>query len=185
MAGMSLRAIPLWNTALSMSVLSRNNVRVSGRGEQLMVFAHGFGCDQSMWRYVAPAFEDSHRVVLFDYVGAGQTDLSAYDAARYSTLQGYASDVLEVIEALAVQQVLFVGYSVSAVIGMLAATRRPSRFSRLIHVGASPSYLNDPPHYSGGFERQDLLGLLKMMEDDYQGWIAALTPVVAGLPPLF
>jgi sigma-B regulation protein RsbQ len=165
-----------------MSVLSRNNVRVSGRGETTMVFAHGFGCDQAMWRHVAPAFEDSHRVVLFDYVGAGKSDIGAYDATRYSTLQGYASDVLEVLDALSVQQVVFVGHSVSAMVGMLAATRRPSRFDRLILVGPSPSYLNDPPQYAGGFERQDLLGLLDMMEKNYFGWAGALAPVVAGNP---
>lgn len=182
MAGMSPPAIVLWNTALSMSVLSRNNVRVSGRGEQYMIFAHGFGCDQAMWRYVAPAFEDSHRVVRFDYVGAGQSDVTAYDATRYGTLQGYASDVLEVIEALAAQQVVFVGHSVSATVGMLAAIRRPSRFDRLIHVGPSPSYLNDPPHYHGGFAKEDLLGLLDMMEKNYSGWAGALAPVVTGNP---
>lgn len=133
-----------------------------------------------MWRHVAPAFEATHRVVRFDYVGAGRSDLTAYDATRYSTLQGYASDVLDVCDALAAQQVVFVGHSVSAMIGMLAATRRPSRFARLIHVGPSPSYLNDAPHYHGGFERQDLLGLLDMMEKNYSAWAGALAPVVAG-----
>lgn len=164
------------------SVLLRNNVRVSGHGDQAVVFAHGFGCDQVMWRHVAPAFEVTHKVVLFDYVGAGRSDLSAYDAARYGTLQGYASDVLEIIDALALHDVIFVGHSVSAVVGMLASLRRPSRFARLVLVGPSPSYLNDPPHYYGGFEPQDISGLLDMMEKNYTGWAGALAPAIAGNP---
>ena len=163
-----------------MSVFIRNNVRVSGHGDRSIVFAHGFGGDQAMWRFVAPAFEATHKVVLFDYVGAGRSDLRAYDPTRYGTLQGYASDVLEVIEALELHDVIFVGHSVSATVGMLASLRRPSRFSRLVHVGPSPSYLNDPPHYRGGFEPQDITGLLDMMEKNYTGWAGALAPVIAG-----
>lgn len=164
------------------SILSRNNVRVSGQGAQPLLFAHGFGCDQAMWRYVAPAFEATHRVILFDYVGAGKSDLGAYDETRYCTLQGYASDVLEVCDALDLQDVLFVGHSVSATVGMLAAARRPSRFERLLHIGPSPCYLNDPPHYHGGFDRPDLVGLLEMMEKNYTGWAGALAPVIVGNP---
>lgn len=164
------------------SVLLRNNVRVSGHGDQAIVFAHGFGCDQAMWRFVAPAFEHAYRVVCFDYVGAGKSDLSAYDATRYSALQGYASDVLEILEALELHRVIFVGHSVSATIGMLASLRRPSRFARLVLVGPSPSYLNDPPQYLGGFEPDDITGLLEMMEKNYTGWAGALAPMVAGNP---
>jgi sigma-B regulation protein RsbQ len=167
---------------MAASVLLRNNVRISGHGDQTVVFAHGFGCDQVMWRHVAPAFEATHRVVLFDYVGSGRSDLSAYDATRYSTLQGYASDVLEILDALALHDVIFVGHSVSAVVGMLASLRRPSRFARLVLVGPSPSYLNDPPHYYGGFEQQDIAGLLDMMEKNYTGWAGALAPAIAGNP---
>lgn len=167
---------------MSASVLSRNNVRVTGRGTQPMVFAHGFGCDQAMWRHVAPAFEPTHRVVLFDYVGAGRSDLAAYDVARYATLQGYASDVLEILEALDLRDVIFVGHSVSATVGMLASLRQPSRFARLVHVGPSPSYLNDPPQYFGGFEAADITALLDMMEKNYTGWAGALAPVIAGNP---
>jgi sigma-B regulation protein RsbQ len=165
---------------VSGSVLSRNNVSVSGNGTQPMVFAHGFGCDQAMWRFVAPAFAETHRLVLFDYVGSGRSDLSAYDPARYDALQGYASDVLDVLEALDLHDVIFVGHSVSATVGMLAAARRPARFSRLIHIGPSPCYLNDPPQYYGGFEPADLSGLLDMMEKNYTGWAGALAPVIAG-----
>jgi sigma-B regulation protein RsbQ len=160
--------------------LTRNNVRVTGQGAETIVFAHGFGCDQSLWRFVAPAFEATHRVVTFDYVGAGQSDLRAYDVQRYASLQGYASDVLEVLDALALRQVVFVGHSVSATIGMLAAARRPSRFARLVHVGPSPCYVNDPPLYYGGFEADDLQGLLDMMDKNYQAWAGALSPVVVG-----
>jgi sigma-B regulation protein RsbQ len=167
---------------MSASILVRNNVRVSGHGKQPLVFAHGFGCDQAMWRHVAPAFEATHKVVLFDYVGAGRSDVRAYDAVRYGTLQGYASDVLEVIEALELTNVILVGHSVSATVAMLASVRRPSRFSRLVLVGPSPSYLNDPPHYLGGFEPADITGLLDMMEKNYTGWAGALAPVVVGNP---
>lgn len=167
---------------MSISILTRNNVRVLGHGKQPIVFAHGFGCDQSMWRYVAPAFEATHKVVLFDYVGAGGSDLRAYDATRYGTLQGYASDVLEVIEALELTNVILVGHSVSATVAMLASLRRPSRFSRLVLVGPSPCYLNDPPHYRGGVEPADLTALLDTMETNYTGWAGALAPVFVGNP---
>ncbi|GAB1344165.1 sigma factor SigB/phosphatase RsbP regulator RsbQ [Gemmatimonas sp.] len=135
-----------------------------------------------MWRYVAPAFEATHKVVLFDYVGAGGSDLRAYDATRYGTLQGYASDVLEVIEALELTNVILVGHSVSATVAMLASLRRPSRFSRLVLVGPSPCYLNDPPHYRGGVEPADLTALLDTMETNYTGWAGALAPVFVGNP---
>jgi sigma-B regulation protein RsbQ len=165
-----------------MSILSRNNVRITGQGEHVLVFGHGFGCDQAMWRFVAPAFETTYRVVLFDFVGAGGSDLSAYDPTRYETLQGYATDLLEVLDAVGARSVIYVGHSVAATIGMLAAARRPSRFARLVHVGPSPCYLNDLPTYRGGFERADLTGLLDMMEHNYRGWAHALAPVVVGNP---
>src|SRR5690348_2090578 len=141
-------------------VLTRNNVKVSGSGTQPMLFAHGFGCDQHMWRFVAPAFEDDYRVVLFDYVGSGRSELSAYDPARYSTLEGYAQDVLDVIHALDLHDVIFVGHSVSSMIGVLAANRESERFARLVLIGPSPRYVNEPPQYVGGFERSDIEGLL-------------------------
>lgn len=165
-----------------MSILFRNNVRVSGSGEPVLVFGHGFGCDQAMWRFVAPAFEPTHRVVRFDFVGAGGSDVRAYDPARYGTLQGYATDLLEVLEAVGARSAVFVGHSVAATIGMLAAARRPSRFARLVHVGPSPCYLNDPPTYAGGMSRADIVGLLDMMEQNYRGWAQALAPLVVGNP---
>jgi sigma-B regulation protein RsbQ len=158
-------------------VIRRNNVKVFGEGEQPMLFAHGFGCDQNMWRLITPAFAPDYRVVLFDYVGSGKSDLSAYDPARYETLDGYAQDVLDICEALDLRDVLFVGHSVSSMIGILAANRAPERFSRLIMVGPSPRYINDIG-YIGGFERADIEGLLDLMERNYLGWATYLAPVV-------
>ena len=158
-------------------VVKRNNVKVSGRGTRPMLFAHGFGCDQTMWRYLTPAFEDDYRVVLFDYVGSGRSDVSNYDANRYSTLDGYAEDVLDVVEALDLRDVVFVGHSVSSMIGVLAANRAPERFSRLIMVGPSPRYINDEG-YVGGFEEADIRGLLELMDNNYIGWANFLAPVV-------
>lgn len=160
------------------NVLARNNVKVSGHGSQPMLFAHGFGCDQHMWRFVAPAFEKDYRVVLFDYVGAGGSDLSAYDAERYSTLDGYAQDVLDLIDALGLHDVIFVGHSVSSMIGVLAANREPERFDRLVLIGPSPRYLNEPPGYVGGFEHADIEGLLETMDRNYIGWANFLAPAI-------
>jgi sigma-B regulation protein RsbQ len=146
-----------------------------------MVFAHGFGCDQSMWRYLAPAFADRYRLVTFDYVGHGNSDLSAYDSARYSSLEGYAQDVLEVLEELDLSDVVFVGHSVSSMIGAMAAIQQPHRFESLVMVGPSPRYLDDDSDgYVGGFRPEDLNGLLHSMESNYLGWSSALAPVIMG-----
>ena len=163
-------------------VLTRNNVRVSGSGAQPMLFAHGFGCDQNMWRFVAPAFERDHRAVLFDYVGSGKSDLSAYDAERYASLDGYAQDVLDVCHALDLRDVIFVGHSVSAMIGVLAANREPERFDRLVLIGPSPRYIDDAPDYVGGFQRADIEGLLETMEKNYIGWANFLAPAIMKNP---
>jgi sigma-B regulation protein RsbQ len=162
-------------------VVKRNNVKVSGRGTIPMIFAHGFGCDQNMWRYVVPAFEDGYRVVLFDYVGSGKSDLTAYDPARYSTLDGYAADVLEICEALDLREAVFIGHSVSSMVGLLAARKQPERFSKLIMVGPSARYINDAG-YVGGFERADIEGLLDLMDKNYIGWANFLAPVIMKNP---
>jgi sigma-B regulation protein RsbQ len=164
----------------TVDVLTRNHVRQMGAGGRPMLFAHGFGCDQRMWRHVAPAFAADRRVVLLDYVGAGGSDLDAYDATRYGTLGGYASDVLDVCAALDLRDVVFVGHSVSAMIGVLAAIREPSRFARLVLVCPSPCYRNLPPDYHGGFERDQLDELLELMDHDRDGFARYLAPVVAG-----
>jgi sigma-B regulation protein RsbQ len=165
-----------------MGVLSRNNVSVSGLpGAPAMVFAHGFGCDQSMWRFVTPAFEDTHRVVLFDHVGAGRSDLAAYDPRRYASLDGYAQDVVEILDELELGPVVFVGHSVSAMIGVLAAGRRPEVFDRLVLVGPSPRYIDDDG-YRGGFSAAEIDELLETMDDNYLGWSEFIAPVIMGNP---
>jgi sigma-B regulation protein RsbQ len=146
-----------------------------------MVFAHGFGCDQSMWRLVAPAFEDGYRVVLFDHVGAGGSDLTAYDPDRHASLGGYADDVVELLEELALGPVVFVGHSVSATIALLAAARRPELFDRLVLVGPSPRYIDDDG-YRGGFSAQEIDELLETMDANYLGWSAFIAPVIMGNP---
>jgi len=159
-------------------VLARNNVKVAGSGTQPMLFAHGFGCDQNMWRFVAPAFADDYKLVLFDYVGSGKSELSAYDADRYASLDGYARDVLDIVHALDLRDVIFVGHSVSAMVGVLAANREPDRFARLVLIGPSPRYINDPPNYVGGFEQSDIEGLLETMDKNYIGWANYLAPAI-------
>jgi sigma-B regulation protein RsbQ len=163
---------------MTTDILRRNNVEVAGQGKQAMVFAHGFGCDQNMWRFITPAFEADYRLVLFDYVGSGHSDLGAYDPQRYSQLQGYAQDVLEIFEALALEGAVFVGHSVSSMIGLLAAIAAPECFEHLVMIGPSPCYINDEDGYVGGFDRQDIDQLLDIMEKNYIGWAHFLAPVV-------
>ena len=165
----------------NMSALTRNNVQIQGEGQPPLMFAHGFGCDQNMWRLVAPAFADRHRVVLFDHVGAGRSDLAAYDRRKYSSLDGYAEDVLEICRELQLSEVVFVGHSVSAMIGVLAAKREPGRFKALVLVGPSPRYLNDGD-YVGGFSRPDIDGLLESLDSNYLGWSSAMAPAIMGNP---
>ena len=163
-----------------MSVLARHNVHVHGAPDgQPVLFAHGFGCDQNMWRLVTPAFEDDYRVVLFDHVGAGRSDLQAYDPDRYSSLRGYAQDVLAICRELDLRDVVFVGHSVSAMIGVLAAVEEPERFARLVLVGPSPRYV-DADGYTGGFSRADIDGLLESLDSNYLGWSSAMAPVIMG-----
>jgi sigma-B regulation protein RsbQ len=167
---------------MSTDILARNNVTLFGGGTQPMVFAHGFGCDQQMWRFLTPAFEDDYRIVLFDYVGHGGSDRTAYDPDRYGTLDGFAQDILDVVEALDLRQAILVGHSVSSIVGVLAINRSPERFERLVMIGPSPRYINDPPEYQGGFERADIEGLLDMMDKNYIGWAGALAPMIMGNP---
>jgi sigma-B regulation protein RsbQ len=169
-------------TIRHVSVLERNKVTVTGPPDApAIVFAHGFGCDQHMWRAVAPAFEADHRVVVFDHVGAGQSDLSAYDPEKYGSLAGYAGDVVEILEALDAGPVVFVGHSVSAMIGVLAAARAPERFAKLVLVGPSPRYIDDHG-YRGGFARADIDELLASLQSNFLGWSAAMAPVIMGTP---
>ena len=170
--------LPCEEELMTSDILLRNNVKVLGEGTQPILFAHGFGCDQNMWRLIVPAFLADYRVILFDYVGAGKSDWSAYQPERYSSLDGYARDILDVCETLDLTEVIFVGHSVSGMIGMLAAIQAPGRFAHLILVSPSPSYLNDLPHYRGGFERGEIEGLLGLMEKNYMGWANMLAPLI-------
>ncbi len=164
-----------------MDVVKRNNVRILGSGGTTLMFAHGFGCDQNMWRLVVPAFQDSHRIVLFDHVGAGQSDLSAYDRTKYASLDGYAADILDICHELGLSDVIFVGHSVSAMMGVVAARKEPELFKALVLVGPSPRYIDDGD-YVGGFSRQDIDGLLDSLDSNYLGWSSATAPAIMGNP---
>ena len=165
---------------MDMGVLERNNVNLSGSGRP-MVFVHGFGCDQNMWRFVAPHFARNHQVVLLDLVGSGNSDLSAYDKEKYASLHGHARDLCEIFEALQLSDVVLVGHSVSAMIGLLASLQCPGRIGAQVMVGPSPSYINDGD-YTGGFERSDIDQLLETLEANYLGWSSNMAPVIMGAP---
>jgi sigma-B regulation protein RsbQ len=164
-----------------MSAVKRNNVHVQGIGPRTMVFAHGFGCDQTMWRHVAPAFEAQFQTVLFDTVGAGRSDLSAYDATKYASLAGYADDMVEILRELELTQTVFVGHSVSAMVGILASLKAPDLFSKLILVGPSPRYIDDED-YVGGFGAAQIEELLDFLADNPMGWAQAMAPAIIGNP---
>lgn len=158
------------------NILERNYVHVSGSGDQTIVFAHGFGCDQTVWKKIIPSFEPNYRIVLFDYVGSGRSDKSKYTRDRYSSLYGYAQDVLDVCDALELENIFYVGHSVSGMIGALAAIQRPHLIKKLIMIGPSPHYLNEPDYY-GGFEKEEIIELLDMMETNYKEWSKYLAPI--------
>jgi sigma-B regulation protein RsbQ len=162
-----------------MSVIARNNVKITGKGENIIMFAHGFGCDQNMWRYVYPEFENNHTVVLFDHVGAGNSDISAYSFEKYQTLEGYAQDIVEIAKELRVTNGIFVGHSVSAIMGLLVAKMAPEIFKSLILVGPSPSYINDED-YIGGFTRSEIYDLLESLNNNHLGWSMAMAPAIMG-----
>ncbi|RYG57602.1 alpha/beta hydrolase [bacterium] len=161
------------------SISQRNNVRVYGNGEPIL-FAHGFGCDQSMWRFVAPAFSD-HTAVLLDHVGCGASDIRAYDEGKYSTLEGYADDIIEIGRHLALKNAVFVGHSVSSMIGALAVKKAPDLFKKLVMVAPSPRYINDDA-YVGGFSQEQIDELLAFMESNYIEWASQMAPVIMGNP---
>jgi sigma-B regulation protein RsbQ len=165
-----------------MSFVQRHNVVLHGPDDgQPMMFAHGFGCDQNMWRLIWPHFADRHRIVLFDHMGSGRSDVRAYDQRRYSSLRGYVGDVLGICRELDLSDVIFVGHSVSAMIGVLAAGEEPVRFASLVLVGPSPRYI-DEGDYVGGFSRSDIEELLDSLESNYLGWSSAMAPVIMGNP---
>ncbi|WP_252504353.1 alpha/beta fold hydrolase [Sporosarcina sp. Marseille-Q4943] len=158
------------------NILDRNYVHVSGSGDQTIMFAHGFGCDQTVWNNIMPAFEPDYRVVLIDYVGSGRSDKSAYSRDRYDSLYGYAQDVIDVYDALELESIIYVGHSVAGMIGTLVSIKRPDLIEKLIMIGSSPHYLNEPDYY-GGFEEEDIHELLDMMETNYLEWAKYLAPI--------
>jgi sigma-B regulation protein RsbQ len=164
-----------------MSIARRNNVQVSGQGPATLVFAHGYGCDQQMWRLLAPQYAQRFKVVTFDHVGSGRSDLSAYDREKYGSLNGYAADLVEIIREFGAGPVVLVGHSVSAMIGLLAALSAPGSIAAHVMVGPSPCYINDGD-YVGGFSREDIDGLLDMLESNYLGWASNMAPAIMGAP---
>ncbi len=162
-------------------VIERNNVHVRGSGDRAMIFAHGFGCDQNMWRFVAPAFEKDFMTVMFDHVGAGDSDLSAYDRAKYSSLSGYADDVSEIGTELGLTDSVFVGHSVSSMIGVLAALHTPGMFGKLVLIGPSARYIDDEG-YVGGFSARQIEELLQFLESNHMGWSTQMAPMIMGNP---
>ncbi|WNN75178.1 alpha/beta hydrolase [Lysinibacillus capsici] len=163
------------------NIVVRNNVTILGQGDQPLIFAHGFGCDQNMWRFITPAFMDKYKIILFDYVGSGNSDINAYSSEKYQSLQGYVQDLLDIIETLSLQNSIFVGHSISAMIGLLASIQHPDYFKKLIMIGPSPCYLNDDG-YRGGFERSDIAELLDMMEMNFTGWASYMAPIAMSNP---
>jgi len=164
-----------------MPITHRNNVTVNGLGGTAMMFAHGFGCDRNMWRFIEPHFRNDFRTVLFDHVGAGMSDLKAYDPEKYSSLDGYAADIVEIGQELGIEKAVFVGHSVSAMIGALASIRAPGMFDKLVMIGPSPRYIDDG-EYSGGFTAAQIEELLTSLDDNHMGWSAAMAPAIMGNP---
>lgn len=162
-----------------MNTLARYNIQTFGRGTTPLLFAHGFGCDQNMWRLITPSFENDYKIVLFDYIGHGRSDFSAYDQARYGSLEGYADDILEICDGLNLKDVILVGHSVSAAIGIIAGIRRPDLFKRLILVSPSPCYINEGD-YVGGFSRASIDELLDFLDSNHLGWSSAMAPAIMG-----
>ncbi|MEX2590053.1 MAG: alpha/beta hydrolase [Chitinophagales bacterium] len=161
------------------NIIARNNIKVFGEGNQPMIFAHGYGCDQNMWRFITPAFEKDFKIILFDHVGSGKSDQDAYDFEKYNSLKGYADDLVEICEALSLKHVIFVGHSVSSIIGVLAAVDRPELFHKLVLIGPSPCYINSNDYF-GGFTQKDIDELITTLESNYLGWSSYITPVIIG-----
>jgi sigma-B regulation protein RsbQ len=159
------------------SVLKRNNVNISGEGTKVLMFAHGFGCDQNAWSHIKKKFTEDYKLVLLDFVGAGNSDLAFYNPKKYSTLEGYVNDILEVCDELELRNVVFIGHSVSCMIGALASIKRPEVFEKLIFIGPSPCYLSEGD-YTGGFDQETLDSLLEVMEEDYISWAKSIAPAI-------
>jgi sigma-B regulation protein RsbQ len=166
---------------LNNEIINRNNVNIIGDGEQTLLLAHGFGCDQNMWRFLTPELSKHYKVVLFDFVGSGKSDITKYDLTKYSQLEGYAQDIIDICDALALEDAILVGHSVGSIIALLASIEKPALFSKIAMVCPSPCFLNFPPDYYGGFEEEDLKELLNLMDKNYIGWADYLAPLVMGV----
>jgi sigma-B regulation protein RsbQ len=162
-------------------LVARNNITIHGTGSKSMFLVHGYGCDQNMWRFITPQFKENYRIILIDLVGSGKSDENAYDFDKYSSLEGYADDIIEICDALNLKDVCFVGHSVSAIIGLLAAVKRPALFKKLIMIGPSPRYINDAVYF-GGFSQNDIDDLMETLDSNYLGWSSAMAPVIMGNP---
>jgi sigma-B regulation protein RsbQ len=160
-------------------LVARNNITIHGTGSKSMFLVHGYGCDQNMWRFITPQFKENYRIILIDLVGSGKSDENAYDFDKYSSLEGYADDIIEICDALNLKDVCFVGHSVSAIIGLLAAVKRPALFKKLIMIGPSPRYINDAVYF-GGFSQNDIDDLMETLDSNYLGWSSAMAPVIMG-----
>lgn len=160
-----------------MNVLKRNNVTISGEGEKVLLFAHGFGCDQKAWKYIQNFFTENYKLVLLDFVGAGKSDLSSYNAEKYASLDGYVTDIIEICDALKLRNALFIGHSVSCMIGALASIKRPDIFEKLVFIGPSPCYINTGD-YIGGFDKETIDSLFEVMEEDYISWAKLIAPSI-------
>lgn len=167
---------------MSESVLVRNGVRVLGNGEQVIMFAPGFGFEQSIWAWITPSFEQDYKLITFDYVGFGQSNPLAYDPEKYSNLEGYAEDVIEIITSLGLEDVLYVGHSVGAMIGLLASIDRPDLFKKLVLIGPSPCYFNLSTEYQGGFDHSSLDALMELMEKNYINWTENVAATIINDP---
>jgi sigma-B regulation protein RsbQ len=161
-------------------IIRRNNVQITGSGQQVMLMAHGFGCNQLMWRFLMPHLSEQYKLVLFDYVGSGASNLAAYSRHKYADLAGYAQDIVDICTSLDLHNVVLVGHSVSSIISLLAARQIPQRIHSIVMVCPSPCFLNDPPEYMGGFNKADLTELIDLMDKNYIGWAQYLAPLVAG-----
>lgn len=161
----------------NINVLLRNNIKVIGKGRQVLVLAHGFGSDQNTWNPLIPYLENDYRLVLFDHIGAGKADNSSYDSEKYSTLNGYAADIVEICKELALEHAIYIGHSASGMMGVLAAQMDPTIFRKLVFIGPSPRYINDE-NYHGGIDEAVLKELLSVMESNYLGWSRTMGPAI-------
>ena len=160
-------------------LIARNNITIHGDGNKSMLFVHGYGCDQNMWRFITPQFKKDYKIILIDLVGSGKSDENAYDFDKYSSLEGYADDIVEICDALDLKNLTYVGHSVSAMIGVLANLKKPTIFEKLIMIGPSPRYINDQDYY-GGFSQDDIDELIETLESNYLGWSSAMAPAIMG-----